>query len=601
MEKSKSHENEGPRENVGGGSVGNSEGVGKGARSSEGRAKPSQKMGSVEEKEAAPYRQKTASTEKVQAESRSHTVTPSMTSAASARRSKNVSFEEYPPYDDRTIASQRGHDSLSDESVISEEIEVIITDEHRDYVERMTIGKLSRAGLGQSFKWSKLEYYCVVISYTLSLDAVAMFNYCVSRLGMYWLIVFLICMYFIGFPLTYLELALGQYTHACAVTIFNRIAPVSVGVGVSTVIMVASTLIIGNDFLEVSVSVLYGALDFFINELPFDNCVADTSRPYCQSLDKDCSLIRNPLLEATHAAAFNFEKYRYMPIGDSCVHNDIKKWDEGYTENTMEAAGLLNKIPIIHFTHAGFENLTLLQQNVWPYPSAMATTIGMYCLMAFLLTYRRRYISIMAYIYVALTFVVTVSIIVVYTYLAQPKYPSSRVFETEIRLFAQDTWFTGIILAVLVLKLGYGGMIFLGSQNQFHNDLVTDAMVITVAVSFIYMAQAMVHSLVRDSFVLEAYLGDYQIFNETLSKANDFGVKMNRSGSRAISLYMGSFKIFGSFYAPMVLLMATFGTFASFVSKVCFAVRTLVILRESQAFYPEKQKVRHEKDCKTLL
>ncbi|RCN48156.1 hypothetical protein ANCCAN_05842 [Ancylostoma caninum] len=166
----------------------------------------------------------------------------------------------------------------------------------------------------------------------------------------------------------------------------------------------------------------------------------------CQSLDKDCSLIRNPLLEATHAAAFNFEKYRYMPIGDSCVHNDIKKWDEGYTENTMEAAGLLNKIPIIHFTHAGFENLTTLQQHVWPYPYAMATTIGMYCLMAFLLTYRRRYISIMAYFYVALTFVVTVSIILMYTYLAQPKYPSSRVFETEIRIFDQDTWFTGIIL-----------------------------------------------------------------------------------------------------------------------------------------------------------
>ncbi|RCN48157.1 hypothetical protein ANCCAN_05843 [Ancylostoma caninum] len=221
MEKSKSRENEGPRENVGRGSIGNSEGVVKGARSSEERAKLSQKMGSVEGKgrKAAQYRQKTASTEGVRgdifsknvsqiksseqkggaenakklrgkassvvkrAESRSHTVTPSMTSAASARRSKNVSFEEYPPYDDRTIASQRGHDSLSDESVISEEIEVIITDEHRDYVERMTIGKLSRAGLGQSFKWSKIEFYCVVMSYVLSLDTIAMFNYCVSRLG----------------------------------------------------------------------------------------------------------------------------------------------------------------------------------------------------------------------------------------------------------------------------------------------------------------------------------------------------------------------------------------------------------------------------------
>lgn len=128
--------------------------------------------------------------------------------SGSARRSKNVSFEEY-PYDEKTIASQRGHDSLSDESIISEEIEVIITGEHRDYVEKvrtptkmrlgcklrsefqMTIGKLSRAGLGQSFKWGKVAYYCVVISYALSLDTIAMFNYCVSRLGSKYYAIFL--------------------------------------------------------------------------------------------------------------------------------------------------------------------------------------------------------------------------------------------------------------------------------------------------------------------------------------------------------------------------------------------------------------------------
>ncbi|EYC16606.1 hypothetical protein Y032_0033g2745 [Ancylostoma ceylanicum] len=238
--------NPGSRENQGSkererGSVGSSEGVGKGTSkitsSSEGTAKASQKIGTTEGGEAAQYRRKTGSLEEVRvntpeqnrslegakkmrgkassvvkkeegrrrgtsvqrgtprdarkstmsktsvSESRGNTVTPSVTSAASAKRSKNKSFEEYPPYDDNTIASQRGHDSLSDESIISEEIEVIITDEHRDYVERMTIGKLSRAGLGQSFKWTKLEYYCVVISYALSLDTIAMFNYCVSRLG----------------------------------------------------------------------------------------------------------------------------------------------------------------------------------------------------------------------------------------------------------------------------------------------------------------------------------------------------------------------------------------------------------------------------------
>lgn len=40
-------------------------------------------------------------------------------------------------------------------------------------------------------------------------------------------------------------------------------------------------------------------------------------------------------------------------------------------------------------------------------------------------------------------------------------------------------------------------------------------MVITVAVSFIYMAQAMAYNLVRDSFLLEAHGGDFQAFNDT--------------------------------------------------------------------------------------
>ncbi|KAK6727384.1 hypothetical protein RB195_005215 [Necator americanus] len=506
----------------------------------------------------------------VSTEGKGQTFTASKSSEEKARKSRGASSDEY-PYDSRTTASprerERQQESLS-ESIESEDIVVLITEEDRDYMDRITIGKLSRAGIGQTFRWSKVTYYCVVVSYASSIDSIAMFNYCVARLGIYWMIPFLLSMYFVGFPLTYLELALGQYTHSSALTIFSRIAPISVGIGVSSLLMLIGSTIIGTDFMEVMITVFIESFDMFINELPFENCVASSSRSYCQSLARNCSLLQDPLHEVSHSDAFDHQKYEYMGIGDTCVTNAIKSWNYPLKEGAMEQKGFVNKLPIVHFAHSDYEDFEKLELTDWPHPFSLIITIGTFSFMAFLLSYRRRFVAWISYTYMALMFIVTITIFLVYSYISPPAFPASHVFDADLKLFNTETWLTAIILAVLVLRLGYGGMIFLGSQNQFHNDLATDAMVITAAVSFIYVSQAMLHILVRDSFMVEATSGDFVVFSSLLREANDFSVKANRAGSRLMSLYLGSFKTFRHLQAPMTALVSLFGIFAAFTSKV---------------------------------
>ncbi|KHJ83401.1 hypothetical protein OESDEN_16902 [Oesophagostomum dentatum] len=139
--------------------------------------------------------------------------------------------------------------------------------------------------------------------------------------------------------------------------------------------------------------------------------------------------------------------------------------------------------------------------------------------MGFVLVYRRQFLAVLAYAYMFLMFLVSISMILIYIYISPPTYPVSEIFERELKILNTETWLTAIIMACLCLRLGYGGMIFLGSQNNFHNDLLTDAMIITVVVSFIYVSQAMLHVLVRDSFMLEALHGDYQTFSQTCTAA----------------------------------------------------------------------------------
>lgn len=67
--------------------------------------------------------------------------------------------------------------------------------------------------------------------------------------------------------------------------------------------------------------------------------------------------------------------------------------------------------------------------------------------------------------------------------------------------------------------------------------------------------------------------GHFESFS--VSGINNFAIRTSRSASRIMSLFLGSLKIFRSLHAPMVLLMAIFGAFATFTSKVCSSILIL--------------------------
>ncbi|KAK5964931.1 hypothetical protein GCK32_019945 [Trichostrongylus colubriformis] len=82
----------------------------------------------------------------------------------------------------------------------------------------------------------------------------------------------------IGFPLLYLEAALGQYVNASALTIFDRIAPICVGIGVSSTITLFLCCLIDHHRLVMVFVASFDSFNFFADKLPWAECLSMGNR-----------------------------------------------------------------------------------------------------------------------------------------------------------------------------------------------------------------------------------------------------------------------------------------------------------------------------------
>nr|CDJ87061.1 Dere\GG20951-PA [Haemonchus contortus] len=193
--------------------------------------------------------------------------------------------------EDATV--NEGSEGSDESETESEEIEVLITEELREYAEKLIIGKLSRHGFGRG-KITKLSLYCVTICYVANVQNFMMFNYAVRRMGLSFIFPFVCCMTLIGFPMIYLEMALGQYTQGTVLPLFDRIAPISVGVGISASLLLMTSIFIDNDVMGRMVHILLKSLDIFGTEPTWDDCVGEGVREFCHSINRNCSGIKTP-------------------------------------------------------------------------------------------------------------------------------------------------------------------------------------------------------------------------------------------------------------------------------------------------------------------
>uniref|UniRef100_A0A158P7C7 Aa_trans domain-containing protein n=1 Tax=Angiostrongylus cantonensis TaxID=6313 RepID=A0A158P7C7_ANGCA len=253
---------------------------------------------------------------------------------------------------------------------------------------QITIGKLSRHDFATTLRLGKLGFYCAMVSYVATMDNFSMFTFAVTRHG---------------------------------------------SIGVSAVLLLAVSILLGNDLIVIMVDAFFKSANAFTNQLPWDNCVGMNSRAHCQSVDRDC-------------------------------HN-------------VKPSGVLPGMFQQRFYNlARFSDFYTLTVAKWPSSIFMAWIVIIFLGIAQLLaTNRQAIIKSMSYICVSTIFLLTFMIVLVFVHFNPPKYPELAFLDAVN--FKQEEelamWIDAVVMACTILQLGYGGVIFLGMQNPFFNDLVT--------------------------------------------------------------------------------------------------------------------------------
>ncbi|EYB95743.1 hypothetical protein Y032_0156g3120 [Ancylostoma ceylanicum] len=127
---------------------------------------------------------------------------------------------------------RKAPDSLSlstkeEDSMASESIEVIQDEGVHEDEMKVILGMLTRMGSRNQMWRNKFVGFNVVVGYLTTFATFARFCHFLDMYGLGFVFAFVICMLFLGLPLLYLEMALGQFTTLNAVVIFRRIAPIA--------------------------------------------------------------------------------------------------------------------------------------------------------------------------------------------------------------------------------------------------------------------------------------------------------------------------------------------------------------------------------------
>ncbi|KAL4224062.1 hypothetical protein ACF0H5_017519 [Mactra antiquata] len=139
---------------------------------------------------------------------------------------------------------------------------------------------------------SKLDFLLSVTGFAVDLGNVWRFPYiCYKNGGGAFLIPYFFMLIFLGLPLFYMELALGQFHRSGAVVIWKQLCPMFTGVGIG-IIFVATY--VGMYYNTIIAWALYYLIASCRYEVPWASCDNEWNTPHCFSIAKgNRSLINN--------------------------------------------------------------------------------------------------------------------------------------------------------------------------------------------------------------------------------------------------------------------------------------------------------------------
>ncbi|ESO97261.1 hypothetical protein LOTGIDRAFT_115105 [Lottia gigantea] len=128
--------------------------------------------------------------------------------------------------------------------------------------------------------WSKkLEYILAVIGYAVGLGNVWRFPYlCYRSGGGAFLLPFFIMLILCGVPLSYMEMAVGQYTRQGPVGALNKLCPFFKGAGLATVVI---SFLFTTYYIVIISWSFYYLFNTFQSQLPWQTCNHEWNSEFC--------------------------------------------------------------------------------------------------------------------------------------------------------------------------------------------------------------------------------------------------------------------------------------------------------------------------------
>lgn len=132
----------------------------------------------------------------------------------------------------------------------------------------------------ERMQWdSFMEYFLSIIGFVIDLGNVWRFpTVCYQNGGGAFLIPFLVCLFVIGMPCMYLELAVGQYFQLGNISIWTKISPHMKGIGFAVVII---NILMLSYYNTLQAYALYYLFNSFKSPLPWSDCLHEWNTDNC--------------------------------------------------------------------------------------------------------------------------------------------------------------------------------------------------------------------------------------------------------------------------------------------------------------------------------
>ncbi|CAJ0595807.1 unnamed protein product [Cylicocyclus nassatus] len=406
--------------------------------------------------------------------------------------------------------SEASDESSSEES---EEIVVYETPENQSYERKVILGNLSRVMFREPFWHDKISAYAMILSYLITYDVVAHFFFYTHYFGITWTFTYGFCMLVVGFPMCYLEMALGQYTSTGVYLVFDRMTPAFVGVGVSSLIINFFTAAMDYGLFMNGIGVIHEAVVILNSQMPWHHCLSPWSKPYCHVWSRDCSKLDEiPEIPQYPSEYTYYGAKQFVPIllGDTCVRSPLIAIHDGLrTTISGDEFEKFKTTAVVNWANSEVHDFTDFKNYTYMSPKAVMYAMIFVLICIFILSRTRRTVATFISVSLLLVFCMLSFLLHGILTMFSPKYPYAlpATMEPLDAVNGVEPWLSAILLTMRSLKLGQGGLVFLGAQNGFHNNLIVDCLLITLVMIFVPFFYSLFHIIAMDSYVLEMVKG----------------------------------------------------------------------------------------------